>query len=291
MENNEVIVKEKSNKGLKILLVILIIIVLALSGYLVYDKFIVKDETKITTTQKTDTQINKNKTVLKKDESKEIVYTIYTGKPSESFPVIYEGNAVTEIPKININSIYADKINKEILALMYKSYDYDGNVNDSLKCKDFCSLIRYKYFINSNILSLVIYQDGGTDPLNHEYYAYNIDIYTGEDVSNKDLVKSKNIDVNNFNTKLSNTFKDAYPFDKYYDGKESYEGEKDFATQMYNKTMDLTNCSIDNAMFLNENGELMVVVGVYYYAGGEGAIYSLVNMNQKQFIYYENYKI
>ena len=60
---------------------------------------------------------------------------------------------------------------------------------------------------------------------------------------------------------------------------------------MYNKTTDLNNCSIDNPMFLNENGELMVVFGVYYYAGGEGATRSIVNMDTKQFIYYENYKI
>ena len=52
MENNEVIVKQKSNKGLKVLLVILILIVLGLSGYLVYDKFIAKDKTPMSADQK-----------------------------------------------------------------------------------------------------------------------------------------------------------------------------------------------------------------------------------------------
>ena len=43
MENNNV---KKSNKGLIILIVLLILIVLGLSGYIVYDKFITKDEVK-----------------------------------------------------------------------------------------------------------------------------------------------------------------------------------------------------------------------------------------------------
>lgn len=43
MENNEQIVKQKSNKGVTILLIVIIIILLGLSGYLAYDKFMVKD--------------------------------------------------------------------------------------------------------------------------------------------------------------------------------------------------------------------------------------------------------
>ena len=56
MENNEtnevkqepVVVKESNHVGLKILLVILIIAVIVLSGILVYDKFIAKDNTQTT---------------------------------------------------------------------------------------------------------------------------------------------------------------------------------------------------------------------------------------------------
>ena len=50
MDDNE-IVKQNSNKSIIILLVILIVIVLGLSGYLVYDKLISKEESKITDMQ------------------------------------------------------------------------------------------------------------------------------------------------------------------------------------------------------------------------------------------------
>jgi len=280
IQNNETIepvVKQKSNKGLIVLIIILILMVLGLSGYLVYDKFITKQETSDTTKN------NSNKKVLKKDESKDIVYTLYTVKPEPYFDV------ESSIPKLNIDSAYANKINNEISTIVYIGYENDSN--GGIKCKDDCQLIQYKYYLNNNILSLVLYEDGQTSPLSHQYHTYNIDIYTGEEVTNKDLVKLKNINESDFEVKLSNTFKEAYPFDKYYPESEYGKEGKDFATQTYNQTIDLKNCSIDNPMFLNENGELVVVIGVYYYAGGEGAIYSLVNIDQKQFIYYEDYKM
>ena len=291
VQNNETIepvVKQKSNKGLVVLIIILILMVLGLSGYLVYDKFITKN-TKITNEEKetkTSTIDNGNKKILKKDESKEVVYTLYSVNIEKVF-----GKFVSNIPNINIDSIYAKKVNGEINSLIY-SMGYDNNYDENgIKCKDFCSLIQYKYYLNDNILSLVVYEDGQTDPLSHTYYTYNIDIYTGEEITNKDLVKLKNIDVNDFSTKLSNTFKDAYSFDKYYPENQYGKEFKSLATQTYNETVDLKNCSIDNPMFLNENGELNVILGVYYYAGGEGTTDSIVNIDQKQFIYYEDYKM
>lgn len=285
MENENVIVKEKSNKGLKILLVILILIVLGLSGYLVYDKFINKEDNKSTTkaTTNNNTQVdNSNKKVLKKDESKEIVYTLYTGKSSDNMEVI--------VPEINIDSKYTERVNSDIRTIMLKDYKYNG-ANGIICNSELCPMIKYKYYVNNNILSLVIYVDYLTDPLNHNYYTYNIDIYTGEEITNKDLSKIKNIDINDFSTKLSNTFKEAYPFDKYYDGNNNYSEEKEFAQKTYSMTTDSKNCSIDNPMFLNENGELNVILGVYYYAGGEGSTDNILNIDAKQFIYYDNFKM
>lgn len=288
IQNNETIepvVKQKSNKGLVVVIILLILIVLGLSGYLVYDKLMGKEDTPVTneeTNNSNNAQTdNSNKSVLKKDESKDVVYTLYTSKSTNNFE--------TKIPMININSVYADRVNKEISEFMYKEYDDDNN--GGIKCKEYCSQIIYKYYLNDNILSLVIKLDAAESGNAHEYYAYNIDIYTGEEVTNKDLVKLKNINESDFATKLSSTFKEAYPFDKYYPENEYGKEYKDFAIQTYNQTTDLKNCSIDNPIFLNENGELMVVIGVHYYAGGEGATYSLINMDTKQFIYYEDYKM
>lgn len=287
MKNNETIepvVKQKSNKGLIVLIVILILMVLGLSGYLVYDKFMDKEEPPAVneTTNNNIQTDNSNKKVLKKDESKDVVYDYAYDKTSEK---------ISKMPYININSVYADSINKKIEDII-KNDEYTIE-NNTLKSTSPTggAWITYKSFINDNILSIILYEDFIASNNSHKYYSYNIDIYTGEEVTNKDLVKLKNINESDFEAKLSNTFKEAYPFDKYYPESQYGNEGKDFATQMYNKTTELQNCSIDNPMFLNENGELMVVLGVYYYAGGEGATYSIVNMDTKQFIYYEDYKM
>lgn len=56
VQNNETIepvVKQKSNKGLIVLIIILILMVLGLCGYIVYDKYFMKEELKTTDTQTT----------------------------------------------------------------------------------------------------------------------------------------------------------------------------------------------------------------------------------------------
>ena len=60
MENNEVIVKQKSSKGLVVFVVILILLVLGLAGYIVYDKCIAKDSKPKTVDKKDNTVENKN---------------------------------------------------------------------------------------------------------------------------------------------------------------------------------------------------------------------------------------
>ena len=74
MENNEQVVKQKSNKGLIVLIVILILMVLGLSGYLVYNKFIAKD-TEPKTVDKSDNSLD-NET----KEDKTIEYASIDGK-------------------------------------------------------------------------------------------------------------------------------------------------------------------------------------------------------------------
>ena len=265
-ENNkkEEEIKVKKLLGIKILLAVLIIIVILLSAYSVSKNL----------------DLNRGKMVLKRDYNKDIVYTLYTSKSTN--------NHETKIPRLNINSIYADRINEEINTLMLRDYEIDDK---EIKCKEYCSQITYIYYLNNNILSLLVKDDSAESPNAHVYHTYNIDIYTGEEITNKELVKLKKIKEEDFSLKLSNIIKKAYPFDKYYDGKNNYPEEKAYAMQVYNRIVDLKNCSIDNKMFLNDKGQLLVIVGIHYYAGGEGATYNLINMDTKQYIYYMNYEM
>ena len=116
MENNEmnqVIVKQKSNKGIIIVLIILLIGAL---GYIVYDKFITKDTTPTTNVPSQNTE---NKKILKKDETKELVYEdlndTLTDKVGDKYTYI--------IPQINIDSEYATEINNKIISEVKSKYD------------------------------------------------------------------------------------------------------------------------------------------------------------------------
>lgn len=83
MDNNEVIVKQKSNKGLIVVIIILIIMVLGLCGYIVYDKYITKEEPKtneITTTDtiKTDTtEVNNTTNTIDKEQVLREITKVY----------------------------------------------------------------------------------------------------------------------------------------------------------------------------------------------------------------------
>lgn len=74
MENKEnVIVKQKSNKGVIILLVILLVGAL---GYIAYDKFLIKDESKVTKATKTTTNETKNDTTIVDNTNKDEIQTL-----------------------------------------------------------------------------------------------------------------------------------------------------------------------------------------------------------------------
>ena len=109
MDNENQVVKQKSNKGLVVLIIILILIVLGLSGYLVYDKFITKDDTKTnevtqkeTTTndsnnnsQSTDTNNYKNGDYLNQTDLNTI--SEYLNKSGANAFLIQPYNLITEI--------------------------------------------------------------------------------------------------------------------------------------------------------------------------------------------------
>ena len=65
----------------------------------------------------------------------------------------------------------------------------------------------YNYYLNNEILSLVITQYTTSS---YYYEVYNINVNTGKVVSNGDLLKSKNIDEKNFLSKLKECYKSKF---------------------------------------------------------------------------------
>ena len=181
------------------------------------------------------------KDVKKIDTSKELVYT-YASKQSEKDDYSFE------IPYVNIDSDYAKEINKKI----EKDYSIDKLVKEAKEAPDVLRVIEYKVYINNNILSLVITEGYA---INTEYFAYNIDIYTGEKISNEQILKNKNISENNFLSKVEELCIKAV--------NEIYKNNKDNSKQKSINTTIKENKNMKINMFLDNNNKINIISMIY----------------------------
>lgn len=193
MENNEVVVKQKSNKGV---IIVLIVLVLGLCSYIVCDKFIVKENPKsVNEKQERETkEENKNETiekeVLLKDKTKEVVYTYADND-------IYSEH---KVPQINIDSDYADNINQSILSF-YNEFKNSSELVESYTGYRF----NYKYYIEDETVSIVVShttEDGAENPTK----VYNINKYTGLEVKKSEILKKFNINEYDLSDKFNKSY-------------------------------------------------------------------------------------
>ena len=268
MENNEVIVKEKSNKGLIIIIVILTIIVLGLAGYLVYDKFIAKTPTPQTTDNTNsnavdNTTTNDTKKVLKKDESKDVVYTeISAGKH--------------RVPQINIDSETATKFNQEIMSF-YDGFKKGEGLAASYTEYDF----GYKYYINDEIVSIVVShttESGAENPTK----VYNINQYTGKEVTKTELLAKANIDESQFSSKLIASYKKIDSWDKIMEEINTMptnmrDAELNFKKGVYDGNINKLSQNDFIGLYLNNN-QIYVIFDMNTYAGA-GHQQTILNMS------------
>ncbi len=110
-----------------------------------------------------------------------------------------------KIPKININSDDVNEINKEIndkiISQAKKSITGIEKYNGSRGLYK----INYLYYINNDILSVVIELDFDADIV--DYYTYNINTTTGAKVTNEEILKIKKLTDTQFSEKLSSAAK------------------------------------------------------------------------------------
>lgn len=124
------------------------------------------------TQNQTSKQTNETDTVKPLDANKDIIYNF----PDKSCPII------------NLNSPDVNSIN----------IDIEQNYIEPNEPYYFGS--EYDYYLNNEILSLVI--SNHSDSAFDSYNVYNININTGKVVSNEDILKSKNISEKTFLSKL-----------------------------------------------------------------------------------------
>lgn len=148
--------------------------------------------------------ILQNEKVVKKiDDSKELVYTIYEEN--------YKDN-IFKTPYINIDSEDVKKINDE-MNTQFKSYI--SNVKAEYKDGDggwFNQTYNYISNINDNILTVVITFD---DEYNFGIEeVYNIDIYTGKQLNNENVLELNKLDGKKYDLEevYTKVFLDAFAY-------------------------------------------------------------------------------
>jgi len=210
MENNENNVQnqdKKQKKGLSTPLVVVMLIAMLIigigGGYLLSnnDNLFNKNGAQSNNTNNIENNITEQNKISKKiDENKDWVYNAEYGNNKPVKTINSWNNEVLSskkeliVPYININSTAGKNANKEIEKLyeeMYNKYATNINADENIDAKTMTNL-KYRYYINNNILSVVIESStyilpggAGRCPL----YVYNFNLDTLENATNEELAK------------------------------------------------------------------------------------------------------
>lgn len=217
--------------------------------------------------------ISKNYFAPKEDE---LVYTYMEVKVKEINEYGHsEYNYQFNIPQINLDSDYVKKLNKNILE---KYEDITDKISKEKHIDFNFEGLEYKCFKNDNILSLVMHIPTESSGW-FESEVYNIDITTGQEISNDELLNACGITESKLRDYLESTVYDAY---KDFDGsdpniKESFVKSQRDKTQKKYKDISIN----DIKLFINENSKLCAYLVVYNLAGPEEGT-RWVNLEEKK---------
>ena len=185
--------KEKSRKGLVIINIILLLLVIGLVLFILYDKKILFNKEEKVVEIKSDL----NSEQLKIYNEFELVYNAeYAYEVSQNNYTDTKNNIryYTDIviPYVNINSEDVKKINEDIKKLndsLVKEYE-NNLINNEYYVKS-----NYTYVINNNILSLVIIitRNNESNQEYNEYKTYNINLDTKKKMTYLELLNSLTI--------------------------------------------------------------------------------------------------
>lgn len=198
------------NKWLIILITILLIIVLVLGGYIVYDKLLSKESVKPSVS-------------IKLDDSKDYVYDAdYSSEYSNNykeFSIGGEDKTITnndfgihveysyglqklsdlKVPYMNINTYYAGQVNGELKNL-YKEFaeKFDKCALKSAENGESCSqILTYRVYKYNSILSVVVIEGyQSSSPIRSDYKTYNFDLNTGNEIKYDEMVEKLGYDKN-----------------------------------------------------------------------------------------------
>ena len=191
--------------------------------------------------------------------SGDLVYTLYEDEEIGKLPYINIQNC-NEVDEIN-NKF--SRIKKEIDAGTYEvppeSEKYD-----------------YKYFLNNNILSVVIHNMTALGAATYTYTVYNIDITNGKLISNTELLKIANVSENEIFNMLPEIYRNEFiEYSCIQDGVLTREeannlingqpfkvdvSDEEHVKELYDNSINLVLSDINDVfIYMGENGKIEAV--------------------------------
>lgn len=205
-----------------------------------------------------------NNTNVEKEENKPTVSLI-----NEDKNIVYtvKEDSGYKIPKINLTYDKVKELNKEILAYgeqKIADMTVEGKVETG-------GTLDYKYYENDNILSIVYEYESPFAAMPDKYKVWNIDKYTGETITNEQILAKKGFEADEFEEKFIQKCKEKYEeFGK--EAKEAASQTEELAkfydTQL-EKTVSKENNNVNCSMYLGADNEIYMIAKIYSLAAAD----------------------
>lgn len=157
-----------------------------------------------------------------------------------------------EIPKVTIPGKNTSAVNKKIKKALSK-YSYKGSEPYAMK---------YTYYVNSKIVSILVNVYNAVIESDNEYYAYNISVKTGKLIKDKEVLKLYGVSSKKFLSMVKSTYKKG----GYWAGKGS-EAKKNIKKSLKKVSYKYLD------PYVGSNGHICFL-GYVYYSGGAGEGYT-----------------
>lgn len=192
------------------------------------------------------------------------------------------------IPQIHIDSKDANEINTEIYNALYdgtmQSVFADMELGNGVPV---CLGIRYEWYVNGDMLSLLIAEDFDADVV--RYSVYNLVITKGDRVSDEEIVLSKMASQEEYHTHAKKALGSIF-WNQYGDAISSWQksyAETELKAVGEVLALTISERNVDNCLpYLGKDGDLFIIGDVYSLAGA-GQYSHVINLSNYELA--ENY--
>ncbi len=205
---------KKSKKILIVLVILILIIITGVSIYLLiedrknYSNQIMELEGELANiTSKLD-EYEQNNSInnTESDKDNSVTNGISSINPSDYILDLYNEKYKDSrfiIPKVNINSTYANKINARMTELKddAEKFIQDLKNNGAINGESYTQ-IDYKYYVNNEIMSIIVMKSNSLD--NDSYEIFNINLKNGNQITNEEILSNSNVSESNFQEEIYN---------------------------------------------------------------------------------------